>query len=144
MKNIFTETLNLLKEDAMKKVANLDQTKLDPKDAFVSPVEVSIRNFLKDFELSSNMLLYKFVTLLQIQSQPSLGATGTKFGKVKWYNVEKGFGFITQNEGDEGDDVFVHYTSIEDRPQTLEEGNAVEFEIVQGKKGPEAVNVKKA
>ncbi len=62
-------------------------------------------------------------------------------GTVKWFNSEKGFGFITV---DGGNDVFVHYTAIEsDGFKTLEEGQAVEFNIVDGQKGPQASNVVK-
>lgn len=62
-------------------------------------------------------------------------------GTVKWFNSEKGFGFITV-EG--GNDVFVHYSAIEcDGFKTLEEGQAVEFNIVDGQKGPQASNVSK-
>lgn len=62
-------------------------------------------------------------------------------GTVKWFNAEKGFGFI-QVEG--GDDVFVHYSAIQtDGFKTLEEGQKVEFEIVQGSRGPQAANVSK-
>ena len=60
-------------------------------------------------------------------------------GKVKWFNNAKGYGFIGR-EG--GADVFVHYTAIvAEGYKTLQEGDAVEFEIVQGQKGPQAVNV---
>ncbi|GAA4705162.1 cold-shock protein [Brevibacillus fulvus] len=62
-------------------------------------------------------------------------------GTVKWFNAEKGFGFI-QVEG--GDDVFVHYSAIQSEGfKTLEEGQKVEFEIVQGSRGPQAANVVK-
>ncbi|MBO8155011.1 MAG: cold-shock protein [Bacillaceae bacterium] len=62
-------------------------------------------------------------------------------GVVKWFNAEKGYGFI-QVEG--GDDVFVHYSAIqEDGFKTLEEGQSVEFEIVEGNRGPQAANVVK-
>ncbi len=62
-------------------------------------------------------------------------------GTVKWFNAEKGYGFI-QVEG--GDDVFVHYSAIQtDGFKTLEEGQKVEFEIVQGSRGPQAANVTK-
>lgn len=60
-------------------------------------------------------------------------------GKVKWFNAEKGYGFI---ENEDGGDVFVHFSSIQkDGFKTLEEGQAVSFEIVQGAKGPQASNV---
>jgi CspA family cold shock protein len=59
-------------------------------------------------------------------------------GKVKFFNPTKGFGFITPEEG--GDDLFVHVTSVEGQ-QVLEEGQAVEYEIGEGKRGPMAVNV---
>jgi CspA family cold shock protein len=63
-------------------------------------------------------------------------------GKVKWFNNAKGYGFIGQ---DGGADVFVHYTAIvAEGYKTLQEGDPVEFEIVQGQKGPQAANVTKA
>ena len=63
-------------------------------------------------------------------------------GKVKWFNAEKGFGFI---ERDGGDDVFVHFTAIQgDGFKTLEEGQEVNFDIVEGNRGPQAANVVKA
>jgi CspA family cold shock protein len=65
-----------------------------------------------------------------------------KKGTVKWFNAEKGFGFITV-EGEE--DVFVHFSAIQtDGFKTLEEGEEVEFEVVEGAKGPQAENVVKA
>lgn len=63
-------------------------------------------------------------------------------GKVKWFSNEKGFGFIEPAGG--GADVFVHYTAIVgDGYKTLEEGQEVEFEIVEGARGPQASNVYK-
>ncbi|MCF3944615.1 cold shock domain-containing protein [Oceanobacillus alkalisoli] len=60
-------------------------------------------------------------------------------GKVKWFNAEKGFGFI---EREDGDDVFVHFSAIQAEGfKTLEEGQEVEFEIVEGDRGPQAANV---
>lgn len=62
-------------------------------------------------------------------------------GKVKWFNPEKGYGFI---EVEEGKDVFVHYSEIKEEGfKTLEEGQEVEFEIVEGNRGPQAANVMK-
>jgi CspA family cold shock protein len=63
-------------------------------------------------------------------------------GKVKWFNPEKGFGFI-EREG--GKDVFVHFSAINmDGYKSLEEGMEVNFEVVEGAKGPQASNVTKA
>lgn len=67
-------------------------------------------------------------------------------GIVKWFNAEKGFGFITVNSADaDGQDVFVHYRSIEMNGfRTLEEGQSVEFDITPGEKGPQAEHVRPA
>lgn len=60
-------------------------------------------------------------------------------GKVKWFNAEKGYGFI---EREDGGDLFVHFTAIQaDGYRTLEEGQAVEFDVVQGERGEQATNV---
>ena len=62
-------------------------------------------------------------------------------GKVKWFNAEKGFGFI---EREDGDDVFVHFSAIQGEGfKSLEEGQSVEFEVVEGNRGPQAANVTK-
>ena len=62
-------------------------------------------------------------------------------GTVKWFNAEKGYGFIAQADG--GPDVFVHYSAIQsDGYRSLDENQAVEFEIVQGPKGPQADEVR--
>lgn len=62
-------------------------------------------------------------------------------GKVKWFNSEKGFGFI---ERDNGDDVFVHFSAIQGEGyKTLDEGQEVTFDLEEGQRGPQATNVMK-
>jgi len=63
-------------------------------------------------------------------------------GTVKWFNAAKGFGFISTEDGE---DIFVHYSALEETGEfrTLDEGQAVEFEIVDGAKGPQASGVVK-
>jgi CspA family cold shock protein len=64
---------------------------------------------------------------------------GTKTGTVKWFNDQKGYGFISQ---DEGGDIFVHYSAVSGSGfRTLSEGDRVEFTVEQGQKGPAAGNV---
>ena len=63
------------------------------------------------------------------------------FGTVKWFNEKKGFGFISDEEGN---DVFVHFSALQmDGFKVLDEGDEVEFEVVNGEKGPQAANVTK-
>ena len=68
------------------------------------------------------------------------GARGMMIGRVKWFNNEKGYGFI---EFKENEDIFVHYSAIEiDGYKTLSEGQLVEFKLVETSKGYQAINVK--
>ncbi len=70
-----------------------------------------------------------------VQSMPS--------GTVKWFNAEKGFGFITPDDGSQ--DLFAHYSAIEAQGyRSLEEGQRVTFEVTQGQKGPQAAAIKLA
>ena len=64
-----------------------------------------------------------------------------KTGTVKWFNAKKGYGFITDENGD---DIFVHFSALNMSGfKVLEEGDKVEFEVIEGEKGPQAANVTK-
>ncbi len=64
-------------------------------------------------------------------------------GTVKWFNADKGYGFITPDAG--GEDLFVHFSAIQSQGyKTLEDGQKVEFEVTQGQKGPQASEVRPA
>ena len=88
-----------------------------------------------------NVRISSFVIFLYIEASIDARIGGTKMstGKVKWFNAEKGYGFITS---DEGKDIFVHYSSIQsDGFRTLEEGQAVNFDVVESDRGQQAANV---
>jgi CspA family cold shock protein len=63
-------------------------------------------------------------------------------GKVKWFNERKGYGFIIPDEG--GPELFVHHSNVSAKGASLQDGQAVEYDVAQGKKGPEATNVRPA
>ncbi len=82
-----------------------------------------------------------------VDEGPTTGKAGSKHmaqeGAVKWFSEEKGYGFISPDEG--GEDLFVHYSSIEGGGfKSLDEGEKVSYEVTQGKKGLQAANVSKA
>ena len=86
----------------------------------------------------SSFVIFLYIGGLLIDTR--IGGTKMSTGKVKWFKSDKGFGFITL-EG-ENKDVFVHFSAINtDGFKTLEEGQTVEFDIVEGDRGPQAANV---
>jgi CspA family cold shock protein len=81
-------------------------------------------------------------SIVEPQAEGRGGQSSVANGKVKWFNNSKGYGFIQQEDGT---DIFVHFSAIQgDGYKTLEEGQAVEFEVTQGPKGLQAANVAKA
>jgi CspA family cold shock protein len=92
------------------------------------------------FLLTSSREFFLLRRRLELSKSPAGGLFFVR-GTVKWFNNSKGYGFIGR---DDGPDVFVHYSAITgDGYRTLQEGDAVEFEIVQGPKGPQAAEVAK-
>ena len=96
--------------------------------------------------ISTNLCGYDFyickLLYVKLRVKTFSEVTQMNTGKVKWFNAEKGFGFI---ESSEGQDVFVHFSAIQSEGfKTLEEGQDVSFEIVEGNRGPQAANVTRA
>ena len=117
-------------------------------DAFIASIHPRIEPVIaytkKRFRINFIVLIYPYKGAI-IEPFALDGDTSRRLfslkGTVKWFNAEKGYGFI-QVEG--GDDVFVHFSAIQGEGfKTLEEGQSVEFEIVEGNRGPQAANVQK-
>jgi len=95
----------------------------------------------KNYREVSTTYLVAFLSLPSFQHIVKKGNSTVATGTVKWFNNAKGFGFIARESGS---DVFVHHTAIlGDGYKSLEEGQKVEFEVVNGPKGEQAANVKK-
>lgn len=112
------------------------------KYAFTYIVRTSISSNYANKSAESFNLLAFWVQFFCIVQSSALEGTLMHQGKVKWFNGEKGYGFIESNDGE---DIFVHFTAIQqDGYRTLEEGQAVTFEITEGNRGPQATNVVKS
>lgn len=90
------------------------------------------------------VLTYRYLVLIYLQLVIGICRNGDlkmATGKVKWFNAEKGYGFITTEDGK---DVFVHYSAIQsDGYKTLDEGASVQFDVTESDRGPQASNVVK-
>jgi cold shock protein len=90
------------------------------------------------------VLTYRYLVLIYLQLVIGICRNGDlkmATGKVKWFNAEKGYGFIT---AEDGKDVFVHYSAIQsDGYKTLDEGASVQFDVTESDRGPQASNVVK-
>jgi CspA family cold shock protein len=83
-----------------------------------------------------------FFAIIRRESNLEGRETKMEKGTVKWFNEQKGFGFITKENGP---DVFVHFSAIQGEGfKTLKEGDEVTFDVIQGPKGPQAANVKRS
>jgi cold shock protein len=116
------------------------------KNRLFLPNSLCIVLLTRDFILvDSARFLLKALVGFPAAARGTLGSVRRAIdvqGTVKWFNNSKGYGFIGR---DDGPDVFVHYSAITgDGYRTLQEGDQVEFEVVQGPKGPQAANVSKA
>ena len=102
--------------------------------------------FIKKFQKSQKFIILEFfIILILLEENNFLKIRNLVLklvkGTVKWFNSRKGFGFINSEEGN---DVFVHYTALsgdDEEYKTLNENDKVEFDVVEGQKGPQASNV---
>lgn len=112
-------------------------------------VAAAITTFFYTVENSYLQVAATFICILgfkfiadRLPEQFSLPSRNTEIGQVKWFNVSKGFGFITRKNGE---DIFVHYRCVRANGRgrrVLEDGQTVRFEIGEGDKGPQAENVR--
>jgi CspA family cold shock protein len=103
--------------------------KQNPQKRFTFPVRCDIFRVLQDSAAAAI-----FYILLEV-------TTTMNKGTVKWFNNQKGYGFISDSEGN---DIFVHYSGLNmEGFKSLDDGEHVEYDVIQGEKGPQAVNVTK-
>ena len=132
--NNINNLFNELKESVINKIAEIDLLKLEPTDDFVTPIEENINNSAKDIELTALMFTYRFA---EFANRPKITTNTT--GTVKWFNSEKGYGFITPDN--DTSDVFVHFSAFEGGGRPLEPGQKVTFNTEKTGKGVEAFEV---
>lgn len=122
----------------------MQYTNITPNQILIFGIAVALLAFILSFfvhQSSTATSKPKKAKVQKVKTKPVKSSGKTINGKVKWFNKTKGFGFITQENGD---DVFVHQTSIAFKPSILKEGQAVTLSIIVDEKGPQAENVRKA
>lgn len=121
----------------------IQHTTLTPHQILVSGIAIILLSLAASFfshKTSSSSSQPKITKPKKAKTKPTNKSVKTVNGKVKWFNKTKGFGFITQENGD---DVFVHQTSISFKPSILKEGQSITFNVVIDDKGPQAENVQR-